>query len=856
MDTNLGEFIRQAAEKYQGKVAFEIKRGIRRDRFTFAQMYDLGLRLATFLKDKGIKREDKVVILAPNMPEYVLVFFGSWIAGVIIIPIDTRTRKETLDKFVKLANPKLGFTSRYMPNPFKNQPFETVFLEDLIDKIKNFPRVKPFRVKSSDIAEIVFTSGTTGIPKGVVLTHENLLFDTKKVLEVFPLDKNWRILSILPLSHAFQQVVDLLACFSGGMRVVHLPKVNLLAVGRAFCEYQITCMAIVPQLLSLMFKGIKRRAQEQGRLDQFEMAQKVTSFLPWILRRFVFRDVHQALGGKFKFFVCGSAPLDLKLARAWENMGIKIYEGYGATEMTAGLTLNTPKVKKLGSVGKVLPEMEVKIVGGTRLRSLSYDGQGEIWARGENISPGYFSALTKKTDEGRRLKNPEKTAEVFINGWYRSGDVGFFDKEGFLYILGRVAFKIVLPDGRKVYPEDIEKKLKAHSQVCEACVVGVKREQGEVVHAVIITQKLGMLDQIVRETNRNLEAHQQILEASSWPGEDFPRTPILKIDRKKVLEWVMTKEIRELGNQEIRKGKAGDELVEIISEVSGVLTEKINEKTNLGSDLGLDSLGRVELVSQIEERLGVTVEEQKISSQTRVGRLRGLIKEGEKVEREKVPTWPFNNLAILVREFFQRFLVFPLHEFFVKIKVEGEENLDQIVPPAIFIFNHLGPYDAACVHRVLPKTLRRKLALLVDTRDWSKGGGVLGFLIQLFGGGVAVAHKGKVKRSGLKRVGDLVADGFSISMAPEGGFSKTGKLGEFKPGAGMLAVELGIPVMPIKIDPFYQEIFQPTPFGRWLNYLPNRRGEITVAIGKPLIFPKDASYVEATEKVKRQMEKL
>ncbi len=831
MVKNLGSFIKKAAEEYKDKAAFEIKRGIKVDRFSFAQMYDLATRLASFLRRKGVKKGDKIVILAPNMPEYVLVFFGSWVAGVIVVPIDLRSKKETIEKFLKLTSPKFGFVSKYWPNPFAGFGFKTFFLEDLVDEVGNLPQAKPGQVKPEDMAEIVFTSGTTGVPKGVVLTHKNLLFDIEKVLDVFPLSCSWRTLSILPLSHAFAQVVDLLACFASGTKVVYPLRLNTLVLRRALKKHRITCMAIVPQILSLMLRDIKREAEKKGKLARFELAQKIAPLLPVFLRRLLFREVHRAFGGKFKFFACGSAPLDLSLAWAWENMGIKIYEGYGATEMTAGLTLNTPKAQKLGSVGKTLPGMEVKI-----------NEDGEIWAKGENISSGYF-------------KNPKKTTEAFVKGWYKSGDVGFFDEERFLHISGRTAFKIVLASGFKVYPEEIEKRLKSHPLVEEACVVGTKREKGEIVHAVIITQKPPMLRQIIDDVNKDLEDYQKILEASVWSDEDFPRTPILKIDRKKVLEWVSAKKVKSQKSK-VKKGKPKDELIEILSEVSGISTDRISEKSNLGSDLKLDSLGRVELVSLIEERLGVTVDEEKISAQTTVKRLRSLIKTGERVEREKISFWPFEKLAIWVRAFLQRFLAFPLHGLFVKIKVKNRKNLAQIRPPVIFIFNHLGPHDALCVPRVLPANLRKKLVILGDTRDWKKIGGIIGFLVQLLGGGLGISHKGKVKRSGLEYTGELVTNGFSILLAPEGAFSKTGKLGKFKPGAGMLAAELRLAVVPIKISPNYQEIFHSFPFGRWQNYVPRKRGKVTMTIGKPLFFPKETPYIEATKRMREEMERL
>jgi long-chain acyl-CoA synthetase len=681
------------------------------------------------------------------------------------------------------------------------------------------------------MAEIVFTSGTTGTPKGVILTHKNLLFDMGKGLETLPLKSSWRVLSLLPLSHALTQMVDLLVCFGNGMKVVYLARLNPLTVRKAMKKHQITCMGVVPQLLSLLLKNIKEEARQRGKLARFEQAQRIAPALPFFLRRFLFREVHQGLGKRFKFFVCGSAPLDLKLAQAWENMGIKVYEAYGATEMTAALTLNAPREQKLGSVGRVLPGMEVKI-----------DKDGEIWAKGDNISPGYF-------------ENPQKTKEVFVDGWYQSGDVGFFDSQGYLYISGRTAFKIVLPSGLKVYPEDVEKKLKQHSLVEEACLVGIKTEKGEKPHAVIITPKPSQLEQILAEVNQNLEEHQKIFEASVWPEEDFPRTPILKIDRGKVLEWVKDKST-EYQVLSTKKEEEKDELAEILAEVSEVEVGRIKPKSKLVNDLKLDSLARVELVSLIEERLGVCLDEDKISARTTVGQLKKLVKAGKKVEKEEIPDWQFNRAAIWAREIFQRFFFLPLYGHFVKIKIQGKENLAQVSPPVIIIFNHLGPWDIFSVYKVLPPTLRKKLVGLGDSRYFRMWGGFLGFLTQFLGGALVVAHEQKVKRAGLEKTGELVAEGFSVIISPEGAFSKSGKLGEFKPGAGMLAIELRLPVVPIKISPNYQEIFSPTPFGAWQRYVPTRRGEVSVNIGKPLFFSKDTSYIKATKKMREKMEEL
>lgn len=828
---NLGEFLKDNSQKYQDRIAFQIKRGLRTQRFTFSDVYSLSLKTASFLSRKGLKKGDQVAIWAGNCPEYPILYFGIWMAGAVAVPIDIRTTQETLKVFLEKAKCQIGFKGKFVPGSYDNLVDHTYHLEDLVELVYSLPTTnyKLPTTNQNDLAEIAFTSGTTGTPKGVMLTHGNFLSDVEALTQAFPFKKEWRALSLLPLSHAFEQVADFLAPFKAGVTVTYLERINALTILQALRKNRITSIALVPQVLRLLINGIEREVESQGKMKQFMAASSIASHLPLSLRRLIFRKIHQNLGGKLLFFGSGSAPLDLKLSQKWENLGIEIFEGYGATETTAALTINTPNAKRLGSIGKVLPGMEVQINPQTH----------EIEASGPNISPGYF-------------EDEEKTKAAFYNGWYKTGDVGEFDKDGFLYITGREAFRIVLPNGQKVYPEDLEKKLNAHPLVKEACVVGIKREEGEVVHAVLITEHPQKLDFIIRDANTKLASHEQIMEWSVWKDEDFPRTPILKIDRRKVTQVILSGAISDVAKSKDLVTKVADKLIFIISQITHISPTKIKEDSTLGTELKIDSLGRVELLSLIEQEFGVAISETKITQHTTVAQLRQLIKESPStIEEIPLNESLYAPIAMKVRTLLQKILPFPLHALFVPMEVKGKENLEDLKLPVIFYFNHIGIMDGLCILRVLPQYIREKLVIAVNEELWHDYRQIW---IEIFGGAYPFDKKEKVKAS-LELTGEFLDRGFSILMAPEGTFTKDGKLLEFKPGIGLLATESQVPVVPIKIDPSYLEIFPPME-GRFIENIPKKRKKIKLAIGKPLTFKKDTSYEEATQKMQDELEKL
>ena len=820
---NLGQFLKEYSREHNERIAYEIKRGFRTETFRFADVYSLSLKTATFLKNCTLKKGDTIAIWSPNMPEYPILYFGCWLLGIVAVPIDVRTTEETLQSFVTKARCKLGFKSQFVPGIFPKTVTQTYYLEDLIELVQELPQLENLpEVFPNDPAEIAFTSGTTGTPKGVLLTHGNFLSNVSALCQTFPFKKEYRTLSLLPLSHAFEQVIDFLALFQTGITVVYLERMNQVTIIRALRKHTITSVAIVPQLLQLLMSSVEREIENSGKQRTWLRLNSIAPLLPIPVRRFIFSQIRQRLGKNLQFFGCGSAPLNRKLAQKWENIGIAIYEGYGATETTAVLTINTPSAKRLGSVGKTLPGVQIHIDPTSH----------EIIAKGPNVSFGYFQDI-------------KKTQEAFSNGWYKTGDIGEFDTEGYLYITGREALRIVLPSGEKVYPEDIENKLNAHPLVIESCVVDMKREEGERVHAVVITKYPEKLDEIIRQVNRKLSSHEQILEWSLWKHDDFPRTPLLKIDRRNVADTIAG--LEEKIEKEVKISEK-DKLLSLIAQVTKISISQIRE-TDALADLKLDSLQRVELLSLIEQDLGVAILETGITEHTTVSQLRELIKNAEVVPEEiALNSLNYKPFIVNARVLLQNILVFPLHSLFVPLQIIGKENLVSLKLPTIFYFNHMGIMDAVCALRVLPTSIRHKL-VVAATRDlwkeWRKS------FVEFWGGGFPFDTKQNIKAS-LELTGEFLDNGFSILISPEGGISKDGTLQTFKLGIGFMAVHMNVPVVPIKIDPSYREIFPPME-GSLLENLPKKRKRIWVKIGKPMTFSKQSSIELATKEMQQAM---
>ncbi len=477
--------------------------------WSYAELGDSARRVAAYLRGFGVSKGDRVVIWGASRPEWVAGFFGIQWLGAIAVPLDTRSPEDLLTRIESETQPKHMLIGKEQAAALKQRHAPHTLLDDLREKASTAqpltdggPNVAP-----DDIAELVFTSGTTGNPKGVILAHRNIAANALMSADAVPPTPKNRVLSILPLSHMFEQTGGLFTPMVGGASLTYISSLRPDVIFDALTTHRITNMSCVPQVLQLFKDGIEREVRRQNKMGQFEKLRAVSKRLPLAARRLLFRKVRQRMGGAFDFFVVGGAFLDPDLARWWESLGFKVIQGYGMTEASPVVSSNRLNDRDAESVGKPVKGVEIKIADDL-----------EILVRGDNVSPGYWN-------------NPQATADAFENGWYKTGDLGQFDKTGRLRLRGRKKNMIVLSNGMNVYPEDLERALTADPRVKDAVVLGLTKGQDVEIHAVLLTTEPEGAPDAVKAANAMLSAHQHIHGFTVWPDEAFPLTPTLKPKR-------------------------------------------------------------------------------------------------------------------------------------------------------------------------------------------------------------------------------------------------------------------------------------------------------------------------------------
>ena len=604
MERTLVDFLQSRARRYGPRDALLFKPGFRFLRWSYSNLWSESGQVASLLQSRGLSKGDQVLLWGPNSPQWVLAFLGCVRAGVVVVPLDLRSAPDYVSRVVARTSLRLAFTSRYTPKGEADLGVPEVALEDLESAIFDLPEPEPVDIQPDDLVEIMFTSGTTGDPKGVTLTHRNLTANIEGVTQYVACDTSSRLLSILPLSHMYEQMGGLLAVLHFGASVTYPTSRQPAVLSRTMRERRITTLLLVPQGLELLMNGIEREVRRQGREALWGRLMKLAERTPFRLRRRLFGRVHRQFGGKLDFIVSGGAALDPALGRKWELMGVRVLQGYGATEASPVISNHTLEDRRPGSVGRPLPNVEVAL-----------SAEGEIMVRGESISPGYYNA-------------PDQTAAAFVDGWYRTGDLGHFDDKGFLNIRGRLKDMIVLPSGQNVYPDDIQAVLNRHPGVTDSSVVGLPRAGSLEVHAALILAEGHDPEAIVSWANAQLAEQQHIRGFTVWPEEDFPRTHTLKVKKPALIETLIS--LAETGSTRTpleaslarqaattaRRRDGTPSLAEIIAEVAPVDAAEVTQDMTLGNDLGLDSLGRVELLSAVESHLGVYLDENQVDSET------------------------------------------------------------------------------------------------------------------------------------------------------------------------------------------------------------------------------------------------
>ena len=818
------DFLAAAVGAHGPRDALLIKPAFRYLRWTYRQVWEDSGRVAALLQQRGVAKGDQVILWAPNSPQWVIAFFGCLRAGAVVIPLDLRSAPDYVERVIARTEPKVAITSRLTPDDGVDLGVPRIDLEVLESEVAGLGDPLDVDIAPGDLAEIMFTSGTTGDPKGVMLTHRNLTANIEGIIQYISCGPSSRLLSILPLSHMYEQMGGLFVAMHYGASITYPTSRQPTVLARTMRERRITILLLVPQGLELLMNGIEREVRRQGRQRLWNALLGVAARTPFRLRRLLFGRVHRQFGGRLELIVSGGAALDPGLGGKWELLGVRVLQGYGATEASPVISNHSLDDRRLDSAGRPLPNVEVRI-----------SEAGEIWVRGESVTPGYWRA-------------PDATTAAFEDGWYRTGDLGYLDDEGFLHIQGRLKDMIVLPSGQNVFPEDVEAALAMHPEVTDATVVGLKTGSSVEVHAALICRDEDAAAGAVAWTNDRLAEHQRIRGWTLWPGEDFPRTHTLKVKKRLVIDAILggapAQEAAAARPASSPGGPRG--LAQIVADVGGLDPAGLDEGLRLGDDLGLDSLGRVELLSAIEAEMGVYVDESQLGPETSLRELAALVEEGlRNPPLLTFPEWGMRWWCRMLRGLLQRTLVFPLMSLAYGLRVVGAENLAGVSGPALLAANHHLGLDNPLIIRAVPNRWRRRMAIAGAAELWRNP--LWWVLNPLLGNGFPLARDGAVRPS-LENMGKIMDNGWSVLIYPEGELSVGGPLGPFLNGTGLVAVEGRVPVVPVRLC-----VLRPG-FPARLPLL--RRGTVEVRLGEPLSFPPGTGYQEATSAIEDAVRSL
>lgn len=804
--------------------AVKFYNGFRVIPYSYEDLYKRCCQCAAFLTQLGLKKGDRILLWAPNGPEWIVVQGACALTGVVSIPLDIRNTPDFILKIQEEVEARYFFQTQYKSVP--GLDIQSIFMESLFEQIEGLPEQWESPViQPDDWISIFYTSGTTGRPKGVILTHGNIASNIVSVLKIIHVEPSYRLLSVLPLSHAFEQTCGFWAPLHCGAKVLYLKSLKPSALFEMFQREKVALMLTVPRLLGLIKHSIEKTMQEKNMGGYLRLGQRLSRILPRPLMRWYFAPVHKKFGFHFQFFVSGGASLPRDVEVFWRSLGFEVVQGYGLTECSPILCANEPGKTKVSSVGPAIPEVEVKLGEG-----------GEVLAKGPNIFQGYF-------------KQPEITASVFADGWFKTGDVAEIDKDDYVFIRSRKKDIIVTSDGVNVYPEDIEDRLATIPGIKDCCVIGVG-EHEETVHAVVILNEGGNLEGCIKEVNQTLPPEQQIASYSLWPLKEFPKTTTLKIKKNEVRKMAIQK--TDSQKTEISLPKQHP-LHTILFELGKMDPDALRADARLGQELGLSSIDRVELISRMEEEFRMDIDDQMVTAETTVGALEEMIQKRDE-NRMQLPIrrWTLGTPCHIVREVVRATLVRGLLKTFCKIQAAGLENVRDLRGPVLFVANHTSHVDTPLIMQMVPYAVGSRICPAASKEYFDVDGRSLPTriaksiawnlsttLMNIFPMAQTVGY-----RQSIAYAGELVDKGWSVLLFPEGSRTEEGELGEFMTGVGLMAKALQVPLVPVAILGAEKILHRG-------DFFP-KRGPVYIAFGKPFL-PTEKSYNEVTVRVKSEI---
>ena len=833
--------------------------GLRTFVWTYDRLYRSIAGCADAFSRQGLRPGQRIVLWGENRPEWIIVFWAALARGLQVVPIDEGFSPDFVRSIIRRTEASFMVVSENLQATDVDLP--GLRFSD-VARLPGAQNLHPAQARAEDTVEIVFTSGTTGEPKGIEHTHANICANLRSLShEISSFQKYIRLLqplrivTILPLSHMFGQALGLFVPILLRSAVVLVRKRAPTRLIQAIKEEKAAALVTVPGHLDSLQSYI------QARFDCDRRMRQDPGILGLVRRWLRFRDVHRMFGLKFAVLVVGGAQLRPAVEAWWSGLGFVIVQGYGLTEASPVVAMNNPLKPKSGSLGHVLEGQQVRIAS-----------DGEILVQGPNVARFFDS---QSDSEG--------------NEWLRTGDIGRIDEEGNLYYLGRKKDVIVTREGQNVYPEDVENVLRELPQVTDCAVVGKETQRGTVVHAVFIFKDSRTRpEDVVQKANSRLEAHQRIRSWSVWPQSDFPRTPSTgKIKRRDVAKVVSTQE---------RPKTRGEQ-----SSVRGILAgfasremENLSGQERLEEDLGLSSLDRVELMSMIEQELGLSIDEQVMAQVRTVEELEKAAEQRVvQVEREQepspqepeipepepagvvrkelqdeprstglsVPAWKGYFPCRWLRAAFQATVLPVTTRIFLRLRINGLERLQDIQPPVIFAANHSSHMDTPALLTALPLFWRLRMAPAVrqdffgplvspqqNSRLQRLSSRLQYILLVLFINIYPLPQRTAGVRQALRYTGRLVDAGNCPLIFPEGIRTPDGRMRDFQRGVGFMARELDVPIVPIRLHGLF-ELFS-------IHHRFPRPGRAEVSFGTPVYPSPDKDAATLTTEVQTRIQEM
>jgi long-chain acyl-CoA synthetase len=880
------EVFERSAKQAPDKIAIQMRRAGRWMRYTYAEALAATGTIARRFAEFGLSRGDRVAIYSENGPEWGLAYLAAMRAGLTAVPLDPQLPSSDVRAMTKFAKAKLICAG--------NNTYEKIKNTDPMADGENCPVVKlatpfipppgasqdiehaPVEVSQDHIASILFTSGTTVAPKAVALTNKNFLANARSLIRVQPIHKADEFLSVLPMYHVFEFTGGFFVPIASGSTITYVENLKGPEIVDMMRATGTTVMMVVPRLLKLFYDAITRKIDDASTTARIAVGalRKLSNLSGHRLGKPLFGKVHREFGGRVRMFVSGGSALDSTIFLGFKQMGFNIYEGYGLTETAPVLTLNPPRRARAGSCGQPIPGVEIDI------RNQNAHSIGELWVKGPNVMNGYLEA-------------PDKTDEVIRDGWFRTGDLGKRDSDGFIYITGRAKDLIVTPAGKNVYPDEVEIRYADLPYVKELCVLAMPTDDGigEAVHAVAVldTDAEPSLDHSSMERTAReaasaiaefLPSHQRIQKFHFWES-DLPKTSTFKAKRNEIRDRLLRSaqgdELAELAAPAekpvvSRTGIDATPAAESVRKLLAKLTRKpenaIQLDWNLLLDLGVDSLMKIQVLSEIESTYGLEIDDDTAITVARVSDLIRLIGDRQpltngnrkssaqrlhdRVTTDSKASHNTNGQSTTILAPVRWALRGSVGMFFhtyVRVEVEGLQNVPDsggfLIAP-----NHSSHLDSAAVSTAVSR--KRKL-YIAGAQDY------------FFNSAVKRWFFGEVMQTipfdrdadgleGLRRCGEVVRNGEGLLLFPEGTRSVTGRIQNFKIGVAVLATEHNVPIIPTRIERTYDLL----PKGsRWI-----KPGTVRVIFAPPIhpepIDPENQfdQFRILTEKVQQSVESI